>query len=317
MLPLEIRQEIYHYLGFPILGHWWAPCNVHESCSESEDWEATAHVTNHLYSESKALRKFVLEFTESRDTVFQWKVARLTKSHMKHLLSLSYAYGCRAIMYVNKFIYADIHTMIYHNTPVIFNFQLSNKAIHRRNWPHEDEHGFVVMSPSPWEFQFMTDIILTGNIGQGYEAEMPHGETVVRKWHRGRIVKLALSIRYIARHCLYLRRLTFKPLQIALKNAKLSALDAIPFALRELVRGCQRLQIVNIRHNERERFGSGDARASKAAFKPQSIPEYLREDAIAEWAREALLDIRKLDGTFTWRGYATTIKPFSKAKRRA
>lgn len=53
--------------------------------------------------------------------------------------------GHLGLLCTNKFLCADVYSLIYNNTPAELSFELSNRAIHLNNWPKhypntEDEY---------------------------------------------------------------------------------------------------------------------------------------------------------------------------------
>ncbi|KAF2495888.1 hypothetical protein BU16DRAFT_359810 [Lophium mytilinum] len=168
------------------------------------------------------------------------------------------------------------------------------------------------MRLSPFPFRFMTRVTLTSRIGSSARERYPHPPSVTKKWHRTDLAKQALSIRYIAQHCPNLICLTFVPSATKLTKTKMSGLDAITFSLLELVQKCEKLQTLRFQYLawdpkptaasvealelwEVDEYGVQDGLKGvpvQRVLDVGGVPMWLREDEVAEWAMDVMLDIR-------------------------
>ncbi|KAF2804899.1 uncharacterized protein BDZ99DRAFT_543820 [Mytilinidion resinicola] len=211
-----------------------------------------------------------------------------------------------ALMCTNKFIAADLYSLLVRNIEVIFNLKLSNRPSYHMRMSH-------------FGFRFMTHVTLTSNIGKDCLRFPGHSIVVVKKWHRLRLAEQTLSLRYLAQYCPSLQVLTFKLSFHDVCHAKLSALDAITRGLRELVRKCEAVEMVKLRYLPWQAMApaSDDAqeenvnpdreddpgvvwedgikrkRLVEDCFSVQKYPMWAREDEISEWSRDVMMDIRR------------------------
>ncbi|KAF2804901.1 uncharacterized protein BDZ99DRAFT_543826 [Mytilinidion resinicola] len=304
LFPLELRERIYSYLGLPILCRFPATC----SCS---DWNHNCEDPFHYYHDPEDERN--TPFTRSLLTSIRffspgrgWESGcGGGKAWFGRVLETSNHEQCEdgVVMYMreyrtigalictNKFIAADLYTLLFRKVEVIFNFQLSNKAVFRyhKGWPRGDkilcEGGKLngnlppvgkkqvvpyQMQLSPFSFLVMTQITLSDRIGRSFDDEIPHSRKMSYRQRREKLAKQTLSIRLVAQNSPQLKSLTVSSHNERDQGRlKKSFFEAIPFALREAARMCDNLETVNIRIlQEPYSIMNGIARKLKRIFFP-------------------------------------------------
>ncbi|KAF2813518.1 uncharacterized protein BDZ99DRAFT_568705 [Mytilinidion resinicola] len=304
LLPAELRQYVYSYLGFPLM---------RKIIYESFPWcnpEAASTILKSVSLHTPEL----MALSRAWFDVLHPETGEL---HPYSVVEHEALPELRAVVCLNTFFAMDIWSLFLTNVEAIFDFPLGNKLWRgkRKHWNFPSAQWTL----SPFPFQVMASITLTDEIGStsnysySHHSKPLHETDIVKESHKGRLAKLSLSIRYVAQHCPNLRSLTLHPHHHSLNKSRLSGVDVIVFSLRELVRKLPRLQSVGMEFvccqlsaNEesdtrRENDESGDHLlkillhpiAIPFTFKPHSIPEYLREDAIADWATDVLKSMRK------------------------
>lgn len=175
------------------------------------------------------------------------------------------------------------------------------------------------MALSPFPFRFMTSLTLTYELGQNYAAEMPHGLHICRRKTGALLQKQAMSIRYIARHCPALRNLEMQPFIEYFVRGKPSLINTMAFAMRELVQGCPKLEQISFAYNHTRKVDLADFPElgedndysdkffhdllfkedvwfsifnEKDCLELRDVPQYIREDRAAEWAKGVLSKMR-------------------------
>ncbi|KAF2495948.1 hypothetical protein BU16DRAFT_581399 [Lophium mytilinum] len=337
LLPPEIRLRIYFQLGIPDGHRGWYTC-PDGKCTDQAHYRIP--ITNDGdfgppgYRHPEHYQTSFLGCKIQKYTFDEYKDRRgivdgRTDSENVDVLHDRYA-GHDAeyfgLLCVNKFFCADIYSQTFSKIPVAIGFQLSNRAIHRNNWANVRKRGDEIEEPkyermalSPFSFRFITSLILTYELGQNYAAEMPHGLHTCRRKTGALLQKQAMSIRYIARHCPALRNLEVQPSIEFFVRGKLSLVDTMAFAMRELVQGCPELEQISFAYNETRKVDLADFPElgedsdysdkffhdllfeedvwfsifnEKDCLELRGVPQYLREDRAAEWAKSVLSKMR-------------------------
>ncbi|KAF2813205.1 uncharacterized protein BDZ99DRAFT_568443 [Mytilinidion resinicola] len=347
-LPAEIRRRIYLFVGIFDGAKGWAKCHNWPDCTDpshykkalsSNDRGTTDHRDHYQNSflQCQITRYWFGEYDGSMPRVeglcYRRQAGHTYPCDVHHLDYETYE-GHLGLLCTNKFLCADVYSLIYNNIPTEFRFELSNRAIHLNNWPkqHPDtpsgspgdyykKHTWEHMKLSPFPFRFMTTIILSYEIGMGYESQMPHRYLAYSRRVGSFLTKQATSIRYIARHCPALRELEIRPLMTRIEKCKLGVFDVMAFAMQELVCGCPDLQRIALTYVETKKVSLADYPEILDVeqhdfgnffhdllfgndswfniFKAQdcldvrNIPQELREDEIREWVKGVLVKIRK------------------------
>ncbi|KAF2804900.1 uncharacterized protein BDZ99DRAFT_502328 [Mytilinidion resinicola] len=356
LLPLEIRQRLYSYLGLPVVRRVFRPCPVFLNSA----WNTYCNIPSH-WAVVETKDGWKIYHRHQNDTLLWSTITTIilegpgnallqlpnvvivedTPEEVQHHSNpqiyggFFYSYdgfkASRALLCVNKFVAADVYSLIVRKIEVVFNYQLSSEWIYRgytdgwwSDWNAKENITSRPMGLSSFPFLFMTHVTLTSRIGGSWEERYPHPSSVFKKWQRTDMAKQALSIRYIAQHCPKLKRFTLMPSVVKIIKTKLSELYAITFGLRELVRMCKKLQKLKLQYLTRDpkprvasreelewrdvddyRFEDGlkgvpvqknlkfkQKENKKKNKKEILIPLWLREDMVAEWAMDVMMDIR-------------------------
>lgn len=204
-------------------------------------------------------------------------------------------FDIRAIMSLNTFFATDISTLLFGNIAVIFDFPFCTKP---RN-----------LLPAML-CTVLTSVTLPATLGAIYNAfdlTSVRGRGVI-KWYCDRLVRLGMSIRFLARNCPQLQRLTVQPHHASVIRCKFSILEVVARALGELVKKVEGVAVVRIEYSGLQEEGGWEENCDSEklevmvkrpkfenvtyTFKAQEVPAYLREDEVMEWAMDVLRELR-------------------------
>jgi hypothetical protein len=217
-LPTELRQMVYEYLGYPISNRnikWTSDWFTEEEILvwkqifryEFWRWDATPNCGGRLrYAWTIGILAHTIEPLhpsrppEDRD-VLSWGAARDDYDPV--------------LVLVNKNIRADIISSVFGRMEVMFNFQLSDRAIHysrlESSWTFENDRpeGFYRMFMRNEDFHYLTNVSIGELAGYTFSTNMPH--TKGRISARTVLARQAMSIDYLAKHCLSIRTFRVTP----------------------------------------------------------------------------------------------------------
>ncbi|KAF2495949.1 hypothetical protein BU16DRAFT_560803 [Lophium mytilinum] len=333
-LPAEIRQRVYLFLSIANTGKGWIKCQNWD-CTDSSHYKqplgtgnrGTTHHHGHHQPPFSQIQ--ITQYWFHNYDVF----IPMVEGDIAHMDNETYR-GYRGLLGTNKFFCADVYTLVYNSIPTKFQFELSSRPIHLNNWQKQHpgtpgrtsddyykKYSWEHMKLSPFPFRFMSTIILSHEIGMGYESQMPHRPLVYCKRWGSYLTKQASSIRYIACHCPALRELEILPLVRGIERCKIGVFDVMAFAMQELVFGCPGLKKIALTYSETKKVSLSDYpeiadreqshqsnffhdllfgddnwfRRLKAqdCLDVRDIPQEMREDAVREWVKGALVKIRK------------------------
>ncbi|KAF2495889.1 hypothetical protein BU16DRAFT_538510 [Lophium mytilinum] len=342
LLPLELREEIYSHLGLPIRHRYPVTCR---SSDRDQDCEDPFHNGHFDPKNDRFIRSLLTSITfvdpgKGWEPGYGWGSAEFarvleTSSHERYedgdTLHLSEYRAIGALVCTNKFIAADVYTLLFSKVEMIFNFQLSNKAVfnYHKGWPrgdfipcegekkngHYPPEGKTQVVPyrmqlSPFPFLFMTHVTLTGSLGRSFHEEIPHPYLMSRRQRRDKLAKKALSIRYVAQNCPQLESLTlsFSHYERDQGRLKKSYFEATQLALREVARMCDCLKTVKIQvfrkttsteHGVVSLLDRDDYQWTEKRFKTKGVPRWVLDDELAEWASGVLTEFWRYEGEVT------------------
>jgi hypothetical protein len=129
-----------------------------------------------------------------------------------------------------------------------------------------------------------------------YENERPHPRQVSRKQRKRPIVKQAGSIRFLAKHCPMLVSLHIDPHEFDSCGKRVPAklYEPVVYALKEMARSCQYLEVVGILTYVSLRYLDEDGTLDTlqdevleedAELNLRMVPGYSRDDVTESWSR--------------------------------
>jgi hypothetical protein len=215
-LPTELRQMVYEYLGYPISNRdiKWT-CSDWDTEEEVEvwkhifryefwRWDATPNCGGRSADSIGILANTIEPLFPSRPPkdrdVFNWDAA----SDFDPVLVL-----------VNKNIRADIISSVFGRIEVMFNFQLSDRAIHYSRPEYSDtfyndrSEGFFRMYMPNTDFHYLTNVSIGELAGYTFSTNMTHTKSRISA--RTVLARQAISIEYLAKHCLSIRTFRVTP----------------------------------------------------------------------------------------------------------
>jgi hypothetical protein len=207
-LPLELRQMIYVLLEYSIGSRIAEPEGEIATESDEEWWLDTVR--------AKILR---YEF-------WRWDTSPASEYGTGHILAKLYHpriprwrrpartifwYHCydKALLFVNRNLRAELISSMFGNIEIVFNFQLSDKALHysrpESSWTfcNSRSEGLYRMLMPNMDFHCLTTVTIGQYAGNTFSTNVPHTRSRIST--RTVIAKQALSIQYLAKHCLSLR----------------------------------------------------------------------------------------------------------------
>ncbi|KAH7061667.1 hypothetical protein BKA63DRAFT_497764 [Paraphoma chrysanthemicola] len=305
-LPLEIRQMVYSWLGYPVGGKLWTTQLVHKKAPDADEWSDCDYETIHA-----GIAQF--RFWRWNGIPLKYNTYQDVEVTLKHPFLQKPSYTCEvrrcpisdniakttkfenrsiesSLLLVNKNIYSELVSEMFGKTEIVFGFQLSDRSIHYcepgDSWTFTSNRaiGRYRMSIANRDFCHLTRITLNSLVGDNFSTNYPRAPTQISA--REFLARQASTILYLADHCASLIVFKLSPnlgkLHTDNKRRRSGRQTTLPsgiwqiiLALTKLAWKCEKLEDIIVTPDYVERKVEGWPWASRTTF-PNSQLDQLK-----------------------------------------